>query len=135
MTILKQLFHRAGFQYVYKTHNVAVDVSMWVFQTVPYPGLRCEVAHLVEFFLLKELVELFAVFEVHAHKAVVFVLRALYFGVPLFRLPGYAGFGEAGVFQVNVVVVVDVVYSYYGVASFNEAFGEVIADESRSACD
>jgi hypothetical protein len=103
MKIIKQLFHRAGFQYVYKPHNVAVDVGMRVFQTVTHTGLCCEVAHLVEFFGFKQLVELFAVFEVHAHKAVVFKLCALYFGVPLLCFAGDAGFCEAGVFQVYPV--------------------------------
>jgi hypothetical protein len=96
MTILKQLFHRAGFQYVYKTYNVAVDVSMGVFEAVTDSCLCCEVAYFVEGFLLKQLVELFAVFEVHAHKTVVGVFGALHFGVPVFCFPAYAGFGKAG---------------------------------------
>jgi hypothetical protein len=103
MKIIKQLFHRARFQNVYKTYNVAVDVSVGVFQTVTHPGLCSEVADFVEFYLLEQLVELFAVFEVHAHKAVVWVLCALYFLVPVFGFAAYAGFGEAGVFQVYPV--------------------------------
>ena len=51
----------AGFQNVYKPHYVAVDVCMRIFQTVAHAGLCCEVAHLVEFFVFEELVELFAV--------------------------------------------------------------------------
>jgi len=46
----------AGFQYVYKPHNVAVDISMRVVQTVTYAGLCSEVAYLVEFFGFEELV-------------------------------------------------------------------------------
>jgi hypothetical protein len=124
----------AGFEYVYKTYNVAVDVSMGVFDTIAYAGLGGEVTHLIEFFLFEEFVELFSVFEVHTHKAVIGVGCALNFGVPDFGFPAYTGFCESGVFEVYIVVVVDVINTYYGVASFEEALGKVEADKTSCSC-
>jgi hypothetical protein len=55
--------------------------------------------------------------------------------VPVSGFFAYAGFGEAAVFQVYIVIVVDVVYSNYGVTSFQKPFGEVEADEAGGAGD
>jgi hypothetical protein len=44
------------------------------------------------------------------------------------KCEGGSIFQRGCVFQINIVVVVDIVYSYYGVAPLEEAPGEVVAD-------
>ena len=91
---------------------------MWILQTVSYTRLCSEVAYFVEFFAFKKCIELFAVFEVHAHKTVIFVFSALHRGVPVFCFAIYSCFFKAGIFQVNIVVIVDVVDANDSVTPF-----------------
>lgn len=51
----------AGFRYVYKLHDVAVDIGIRAFHSVPHPCLGCEVANFIEVNVFKEFVELVAI--------------------------------------------------------------------------
>ena len=120
----------AGFEDVEETHDIGVDVGGGVFQGVTHPGLGGQVADRVEFFLCKQAPHPCPVGQVQLDKAVVFVAGAPDHVARGNLFPGNAGFGQAGILEVDVVVGVDVVQADDFVAAGKQAFGEVEADEA-----
>ncbi len=124
-----------AFEDVEGSRDVRVNIGMGVEQAVPDVGLGSEVDDAVEFFLLEESGYGFAVGDVEPDEGVVFVFGALY-GFRPFHFGGIdAAFFEPAVFQVDVVIVVDVVNADYFVPSFEKPKGRVDTDEAGCSGD
>jgi len=125
----------AAFEDVEGSRDVRVDVCVGIDQAVPDSGLGSKVDDAVEFFLLEEPGHGFTVGDVEPDEGVVFVFGALY-GFRPFHFGGIdAAFFEPAVFQVDVVIVVDVVNADYFVPSFEKPKGRVETDEASCSGD
>lgn len=62
---------------------------------------------------------MFAATNIHVQKAVFWIFCALYFRVPVFYVSAFSGLGETGEFLVYILLIVDVFFTYYTVASFS----------------
>jgi len=125
----------AGFENVDKPHDVAVDIGVRIFQTVTYTGLCSQVAYVVEFSPFEKRHQLIAVLKIHSYESVARIFRAPYRHMPFFGFAGNSRFGQAGIFEIDVVVIVDIVDADHFIASFQKSFGKVKADESGGSCD
>ncbi len=125
----------AGFENVDESHNITFDIGVWVFQTVAHTRLCSQVAHVIELFLFEKRHQCIAVFEIHPYEGISRIFRALHSRVPFFGFAGNSRFGQAGIFEIDVVVIVDVVDADHFIASFQQPFGKVKANESGGTCD
>ncbi len=124
-----------GFKNVDESHNITFDIGVWVFQTVAHSCLCSQVAHVIELFLFEKRCQCIAVFEIHPHEGISRIFRAPHRRVPFFGFAGNSRFGQAGIFEIDIVVIVDVVDADHFIASFQQPFGKVKADESGGSCD
>jgi len=108
----------AAFEHVLKRDDVAVDVVVWMVERMPYARLCCEVDDPFERMPLEQFRGGLAV-----GKVSLLELEARVFAKSF----------EAGLFQADVVVGVDVVDAEYAVAVSEESFREVEADEAGGA--
>ncbi len=118
-----------GFENVDEPHDVAVDIGIGGFQTVTHTRLCSQVAHVIELFPFEKRCQLIAVFKIHPHERVARIFCAPYGCVPFFGFAGNSRFGLAGIFEIDVVVIVDVIDTDHFIASFQQPFSKVKADE------
>ena len=63
----------AGFKKVYKANNVAFNIDVGVFNTVPYTCLSSKVNYLIEFFPLKYINHLIPVLQINSDKSIIWI--------------------------------------------------------------
>ena len=108
----------AALENVTKTHQVAVDVSLGVFNTVAHSCLGGKIDHGIKLLGGKQLRQSLAVGDVHFDET------------ELSRQ-----FGQTGMFEANVVIVVEIVEPDDLVSPFDQAFRYIIADKPCGSCD
>jgi hypothetical protein len=122
----------AAFQNVKEAHDVTLGINVGVVNGIAYAGLGCEVDDSVEVSLGEDLFNYGAVGYVCFDELECASIR-------LVAATGRSYMGldslQSGLFEVDVVVVAEVVQADDGVSAFEQGKANVAADETGCACD
>ena len=103
---------------VEESHDVAVNVGIGVFDRIAYAGL-CR----IEFFSSEQVLQGLSVFEVHLDEPVSGITIALHRLSFRNEIPVNACRFEPGVFEPDIVIVIDRIYADDLIARFEQSFG------------
>ena len=127
-----EVFHfvvPARFENVGETGQVALDIGHGVFQRVAHTRLRGKVADSVEFFVFEKPVDRGRIGQVHPVEAMP-LYRAFDFFIGIDRLDIDAQLFQSTIFQIDVIVVVDIVDTYDFVSVLQKFFCQMETDKS-----
>ena len=108
---------------VEESHDVAVNVGIGVFDRIAYPGLCRQIDDGIEFFSSEQVLQGLSVFEVHLDEPVSGITIALHRLSFRNEIPVNACRFEPGVFEPDIVIVIDRIYADDLIARFEQSFG------------
>lgn len=108
---------------VEESHDVAVNVGIGVFDRIAYAGLCRQIDDGIEFFSSEQVLQGLSVFEVHLDEPVSGITIALHRLSFRNEVPVNACRFEPGVFEPDIVIVIDRIYADDLIARFEQSFG------------
>ena len=108
---------------VEESYDVAVDVGIGVFDRIAYSGLCRQIDDGIEFFSSEQVLQGLSVFEVHLEEPVSGITIALHRLSFRNEIPVNACRFEPGVFEPDIVIVIDRIYADDLIARFEQSFG------------
>ena len=119
----------AGLQYVVESQHVTLYVGIRVLYRIAHPSLCRQVHHDIEFLPRKKLVDLPLVGDIHLPEYAIGVLQTVIFNPFGEKFTREAQFLQTAIFERNVIIVVQVVDTNHGIASFGQHLHQIGANE------
>ena len=113
----------AAFQNIIKSKDIALDISIRVRDRITHAGLCRQIDDGIEFFSSEQVLQGLSVFEVHLDEPVSGITIALHRLSFRNEIPVNACRFEPGVFEPDIVIVIDRIYADDLIARFEQSFG------------
>ena len=89
--------------------NIGIYVRMWIYQAIPHASLGGKVYDHIKPLIPEQIKDVVFLLKAKLDEPVIFVIIRLYKPVMLHRVLGDAGFLQAVVFQIYIIIIVDAI--------------------------
>ena len=133
---INQMLHAimpTAFQYIHKTVDIRLHVSIRISNRIPYASLSRQIAHPVELLIGKQHLHRLPVFQIHPDKPIVRILRALRQLIPPDAIPIDTRLLQTAILQIHIIIIIQIIQAYDFIPALQETEGDEGGDETGGA--
>ena len=123
-----------AFKNIYKSIKIALYICVWISDGISYPSLSSEIDNSIKVSICKQHLHCVGVFKIHPDKTETRVFCGFRELIPCHFIFRDSEFEKPSIFQVRVIVIIDIVESDNRIPRSSSFLLNKAADKSGSSC-